>query len=342
MAMTGSYDEALLRFQATGPEWQGWLSNHGPMAVDALVRMDHAAEIDHWVDGYLVQLEEQPRARWVISPTDWRDPLGDASRLGDWLTFFDRQLRQEPWQDVLALWWPRLLPGAIASATHALIRTGHVVRSLLEEVTQPRVQELGQALGYWAARWAPLPPSNPSGDQAPGLALAGVPSVPAEGGARSRIAALSDQGDWAQAAALAQAPDAVSRVEPALDALVDAAVGRYASWAAAEPIMLVHMATAPRAARLVLPALSTEHWLPTYTAAWNVSAAIASMYRPSGPGAPLPVPEPAEDSADAVAFAAATNGDEHAIKFAEVAIESHHRGNTEALPAVRTALSLIQ
>jgi hypothetical protein len=340
--MTGSYDEALLRFQATGPEWHGWLSNHGPMAVDALMRMDHAAEIDRWVDGYLVRLEEQPRPRWLISPDSWRDPLGDASRLGDWLTFFEHQLTQEPWQDVLALWWPRLLPGAIASATHSLIRTGHVVRSLLEEVTPPRVQELGQALGYWAARWAPLPPSAPRGDQAPALALTGVPTVPDQGGARSRIAALWDQEEWTRAAANARAPETAADVEAALDILVDAAVTRYGAWAGAEPVMLVHMATAPRAARLVLPALPAELWRPTYAAAWNVSAAIASMYRPSGPGAALAVPRPADDTADAVASAAADHGDEHVIKFAEVAIESHHRGNPEALRAARTAVALIE
>jgi hypothetical protein len=64
------------------------------------------------------------------------------------------------------------------------------------------------------------------------------------------------------------------------------------------------------------------------------------MYRPSGPGGP--VPALGGDTVDAVAFAAATNGDEHAIKFAEVAIESHTRGNRDALPAARTALALIQ
>jgi hypothetical protein len=339
--MTGAYDEALLRFQATGPERRGWLSNHGPMAVDALARIDHAAEIGHWVDGYLPQLEEPPAPRWPISPTEWRDPLGDPSRLGDWLTFFDRQLKEDPWPDVLAVWWPRLLPGAIASATHALIRTGHVVRSLLEEVTEPRVQELGQALGYWAARWAPLPVSRPEGDLAPGSALAGVPSVPDRGGARSRIAALAEQGDWPRAASLAHAPDTALLVEVALDGLVDAAVTRYAFWAAAEPIMLVHMATAPRAARLVLPALPASQWVSTYAAAWNVSAAIASMYRPSGSDARPAVSPSDDDSAEAVAFAAAENGDEHAIKFAEVAIESHRRGNANALPAARAALELI-
>jgi hypothetical protein len=54
--------------------------------------------------------------------------------------------------------------------------------------------------------------------------------------------------------------------------------------------MLVHMATAPRAARLVLPALPVDQWVPTYTAAWNVAAWIASMYRPTVDQLPVTAP----------------------------------------------------
>ena len=30
---TGTYDEALERLHRTGPEFDGWLANHGPMVV---------------------------------------------------------------------------------------------------------------------------------------------------------------------------------------------------------------------------------------------------------------------------------------------------------------------
>jgi hypothetical protein len=36
---TGVLDEAYERLHRTGPEFEGWLSNHGPMASEALVRM---------------------------------------------------------------------------------------------------------------------------------------------------------------------------------------------------------------------------------------------------------------------------------------------------------------
>jgi hypothetical protein len=35
---TGTLDEAYERLHATGPEFDGWLSNHGPMAAEAMVR----------------------------------------------------------------------------------------------------------------------------------------------------------------------------------------------------------------------------------------------------------------------------------------------------------------
>ena len=34
--VTGTLDEAYQRLHATGPEFDGWLSNHGPMAAEAM------------------------------------------------------------------------------------------------------------------------------------------------------------------------------------------------------------------------------------------------------------------------------------------------------------------
>lgn len=53
------------------------------------------------------------------------------------------------------------------------------------------------------------------------------------------------------------------QVPAALDALVDAAVTHYEQWAHGNPVMLVHAATAPRAASLVLQALPEDLWIPT-------------------------------------------------------------------------------
>ncbi|WP_231925232.1 questin oxidase family protein [Micromonospora purpureochromogenes] len=175
----GILDEAYRRLHRTGPEFEGWLSNHGPMAVEALVRHGHDRSVHRWLDDYLRRLDELPRGRGPIE--DWREALGDPKPAGDWLAHFDRELRERPWREGLGTWWPRLLPGIAAGATHGVIRVGHAVRALREDGSSPdRVAELGQALGYWAARWQPVPglrldaASRPDGPEV-ATALASVP-----------------------------------------------------------------------------------------------------------------------------------------------------------------------
>jgi len=334
-------DETYARLHHTGPEFEGWLSNHGPMAADALIRLGRAGQVEGWVDQYAQRLEEAPRPRWSISAHEWRDPLGDASRLGDWCALFAHQVHEEPWQDLLARWWPRLLPGAIASATHGLIRTGHAVRALREHETTQRLDELGQALGYWAARWQPLPAQQPpEGTADVGAAMDGLPRLGADGGARTRLAQLGHIPEWAPALGRLRPVTAPADVPAALDALVDAAVTRYGRWAHGSPVMLVHAATGPRAAGLVLPALPAQMWPATYDTAWAVAAAISAAYRPSSPAPVTPDVEGATTAEDVTDLAVDT-GDEHAIKFVEVARESHRRGNRHALAAGTLAATLI-
>lgn len=332
-------DEAYERLRNTGPEFEGWLSNHGPMAADALIRMGCSAEVEAWLDGYVARLEEKPGARWAIEEEEWREVLGDPSRLGDWCALFTRQVNELPWSRVLTRWWPRLLHGAIASACHGLIRTGHAVRALREHETAQRRHELALALAYWAARWQPLPTHPvPSGTAAPREALDGVPIINSSGGVRTRLADLSQSPAWPPSVAGLEPLTAPEQVPAGLDALVDAAVERYPHWAHGSPIMLVHAATAPRAAALALPSLPRELWLPTYTTAWAVTAAISGAYRPTAPPPPL---KTAISTPEQLVERAADTGDEHAIKFAEVALESHHRGRLEALAAGEHAAALI-
>ncbi len=337
-------DEAYERLHAKGPEFDGWLSNHGPMAVDALLRLGRGSDVHRWVVSYERRLEPMPGARWVITADEWRDPLGDPSRLGDWLAFLTRQVHEEPWQQVLVRWWPRLLPGAVASSTHGLIRTGHVVRALRDGVTPARLDELGHALGYWAARWQPLPGGGgANGALDAGAALDALPpaGVGVGGGARTRLAALGADPAWLPALAGHRSPASAADVPVALDELTDAAVSRYPRWAGANPVMLVHTATAPRAVALVLPSLPVGLWQASYEGAWAVAAAITAAYRPVSSAV---VDAPGEESDVAaldVSELLSRSDDEHVVKFVEVAVESQRRGNAGAATAARQAVSLI-
>ncbi|WP_236554231.1 questin oxidase family protein [Nocardioides sp. AX2bis] len=335
-------DESYSRLHTTGPEFDGWLSNHGPMAADALIRLGRTEAVEAWVGRYSRRLHHAPGPRWAIDESEWREVLGDPSRLGDWCAFFEERLTEEPWRDVLVRWWPRLIDGAIASATHGLIRTGHAVRALLETTTPARTVELAHALGYWAARHQRLPAhGRPAGALPPEDALSEVPSIGVSGGIRTRLGDLDHSAQWAPAVGRLRPLPGPEAVPAALDELVDAAVGHYAYWAHRNPVMLVHAATAPRAAALVLPALPTDLWAQTHDAAWAASASISAAYRPTGarPATPgrggrLLTPERVTD------MAVATD-DEHAIKFVEVAQESHRRGNPAALAAGAQAAALI-
>jgi hypothetical protein len=339
MVITDQLDEAYEQLHNTGPEFEGWLANHGPMAADALVRLGRGDDVAGFLRGYVKRLEPVPDARWPITEAEWREPLGDASRLGDWCALLTEQAHGEPWDALLARWWPRLLPGAVASATHGLIRTGHAVRALREEVTAPRLEELAHALGYWGARWQPMPGPEPRrGTADVGAALDALLARQLTGGIRTRLACLTDDETWPVAlGAVAPVVDPAA-VPAALDALVDAAVARYSRWGHGNPIMLVHAATAPRAIALVLPSLPEQLWPACYDAAWTVTATISTLYRPSRP-APLDHAQP--PSLDAVVEHAVDSGDEHAIKFTEVAVESHRRGNPVALASAGRAVALI-
>jgi len=322
-------DEALQRLRDTGPERDGWLSNHAPMAVEALARNGHEADIEGWVDGYRDRLEEAPRGINPIAPQEWRDPLGDPTRTGDWIAFFERELKQRPWREVLATWWPRLLPGIAAGATHGVIRVGHAVRALLDADTTPRVDELGRGLAYWAARWQPLAPAGRGPYRAtdPRSALDRTPRVPDQRfGIRNRLAQLADLPGWPEAAG--QVPGD-GEVRGRLRQIVTAAVLRHGEYGYANAIMLVHSATAPAAVLRTLPALPPAMAAPSLAAAWAASAAVTAAYSPAQP---RPFRGEATDPAGTIARAAAS-ADPHAIKFADAAVEMYALAPDPALLA---------
>src|SRR5262249_8441821 len=152
----------------------------------------------------------------------------DPRRIADWTAYFRREVTEQPWREALATWWPRLLPGVAAAATHGVIRVGHAVRALREDGEDAdHVAELAHGLAYWAAPWQPVPgtpatlPSlgtapGPAADRAeagagpaassPGLtaaeALAAVPRIADQsGGILDRLGRLADLPDWPAAVA---------------------------------------------------------------------------------------------------------------------------------------------
>ncbi|AEN14114.1 MULTISPECIES: questin oxidase family protein [unclassified Streptomyces] len=283
--------EALERLSTVGYEHgTRTLVNHAPMAAEALAHMGYTEAVSPWLDRTLTRhvYHEAPEPRWRLSPDDpaeWRAALGDFSRVGDWTALFARRLEEEPWRDVLALWWPRLIPGVLSMLGHGVIRTAHAVRALERAGEEDRLQrgELAHGLGYWAARYQAGP-------------------------------------DATGGAATEEAGDAME----ALDRLTADNAGVYATARPRFPVPLVHAVTTPAAVRLVSAYVPARQRWPSYLATAEATRVMRSTFAAGSaitrPEPPADAPSAAEAFATAVEI-----GDEHAIKLAEVAVRLDSR-----------------
>ncbi|MFJ6721817.1 hypothetical protein [Streptomyces sp. NPDC091259] len=298
LTYSDAMSEALQRLRGVGFEHGTSLVNHAPMAAEALAAMGYADEVPGWVESNLRvrTYHDVPETRWTIDPTDrddWGAALGDFSRVADWTAMFERELADDAWKEVLARWWPRLLPGMSGVLTHGVIRTAHAVRAVVGAGPDNRLQldELAQGLGYWASRFSGHAGKATAGEDAP-------PVDPDPTG------------------------DEPARAARALDDLVAEYSGIYATVAQRHPIPLIHAVTGPAAVRLVIEHLPESQRRPSYLVARDVSRAMLGWFG----AAPVEGTDGAEFVAPPVeeVFAtAAAIGDEHAIKLAEVAVRHH-------------------
>ncbi|GAA4557549.1 questin oxidase family protein [Streptomyces collinus] len=327
---TGTLEDALGRLHASGPERLGRLTNHAPMVVEALTAHGRADAVHRWLDLYRHKLEDLPRPVAPVTGADWRSALGDPRRAADWIGYFGRALTGQPWRDVLAVWWPRLLPGMYGGSTHPVIRVGHAVRALGAHENAPRLAELAHGLGYWAARHRPVSgiaalPAAPSAARS----LDAVPPIAdPRGGFPDRLAAVRRLPLWAQNVT---GPDTARE---RLAELVRAATHRYATHGHGEATMLVHAATAPNAVLRTLGSLPRALWAPSLHAAWTASAAVTAMYATAEPVADVPAPR---CTAQEVLERALAHGDEHVVKLTDTALDV---GDERALAAALRAVEL--
>jgi hypothetical protein len=282
--------------------------------------------VEHWLDGYLKRLDEPPPRGDRVTDETWREALGRLNRVADWEAYLRAQLAQEPWRDVLARWWPRLLPGAAAAATHGVIRTSHAARSLAVAdgaAAAHRRDELARGLAYWAASYLELPGAPRTGGRLDlQAALRGLPSA----GPASERGLITEQ-LTTRIPATPGFVDAVAALRPPADPAADLRelavtfTRVFLGYGRTRPISLLHAVTAPVAARSVLPLLPAGLARPTYDALWQVGAALYAVYTPGVTPEPLPAgPAPSHDDVTELAVAA---GDEHAIKLTEACLRLH-------------------
>jgi hypothetical protein len=290
MSNTVSYgdaiNDALDRLRGVGFEFGPGFVNHAPMVAETLATVGCGDIVATWVERNmrLRTYLDPPEGSTPLSgddPDEWRAALGDFRRVLDWVDMFDAQLARRPWTDVVLEWWPRLLPGMFGMLTHGFIRTAHAVRSLhaTRQPSSQQLRELAQGLGYWAARYTPVPAAS--------------------------------------AGSLRLLPAAGEDIALSLSTLTVAAAGLYAERAPRPSIPLVHSVTAPSALRLFLPLLPPELHRPAYDTLRQAAAAMWDTFPSGGPEAPASAPGYEAPAIERVLAEAVDFGDEHTIKLAE-------------------------
>jgi hypothetical protein len=337
--MSDAYDGVLEQFAKKGPEFEAGLSNHGPMASDALVALGRADAVEPWAEWYAQRLADVPQARNPIAGGGWREALGDIGRAGDWSAFFRREVELRPWPETLEAWVARLAPGIMAGATHGMLRTAHAVRGISRGETPQRLAELAEGLAYWAARYQELPSAAPEpGALGVADALGRVPIVHASRRGRFLIF------DAVRAVDPEQFAPAINLV--AVPADVDTFVREvtrtfsrvYLAHAHSASIAFIHTVTAPSALRLLAPRLSEATTRAAMRYAWQACAAVYAAYARPGGQAPAVDDHKELNEEDLIDRAVAAR-DEHAIKFTEACLREYHiSGDAAFLSAAEDAV----
>ncbi len=175
--MLNAYDEALTLLAGTAPEYGEGQPNSGATVAAAMLARNQSQAVEPWLQDYMGRLEPMPAPHDPITRDNWRQALGHESRVSDWTHFFQRELQQAPWRQVIGDWIPRLAPGLSGGGGHALLHTAAALGGLVAEEHDLRKDELGRALGYWASRYLKLPGivgSTTGGNLSPAEALARI------------------------------------------------------------------------------------------------------------------------------------------------------------------------
>ena len=285
-------------------EYRGGLSNHLPMALQALHALGAGDErLRGFVCVYARRLETAPAAQAWPAGEAWRARLGERAAWPAYRDLFTHWLETEDAGQVLAQVLPTLMAGGGAAAFHGLIRTAYAVRAAHR-------QALADALAYWACRWLDL---GHSGAQAaaradtraretnPAVVLRRVPALrQADPDALifQRMQAVAGQPGFEAA---------VSRLRITQGTLPALARGAAELYARSGNFTVLHLLTSAHAVRLLLPQI--EEALPAVADYWRAFAAgwAASGARDVGTVPTRPWPE--------IVAGAIGSDDEHVIKL---------------------------
>jgi hypothetical protein len=342
-----SFDEALESIATVGPELNNGMSNHGPMAVEALCAMGRSDAVSQWLDDYRPRLAPPPPRVERVTDHDWRAALCDLRRTTDWFEYFTSQLHERPWSEVLDTWVARLAPGISASATHGIIRTGHAARAMTLEETSTRTRELADGLAYWAASFQTLP-TDLSADPAPlrpSQAIGKVEIVPPEQRkfTGTITASLKRLDEFPPFAGTIGYVNLAGDPSITISELTETFARVYLANAhdVLSTIVFIHGVTSVAALRSLLPHLGAETVRAAMRYAWQAGCALyaAFGYRPASASEF----ERPRESREALIDLAIATGDEHAIKFTEACLREYSLSPSPVyMAAARRAVEMLK
>jgi hypothetical protein len=319
-------DEALARLAPYGPDLRNGLTNHAPMAIEALCAMERPETVSRWLDRYSALLVPRGVPRGRIARNEWAASLGRVELFPEWADFFEEELREAPWRGVASRWSARLMPAVCASALHGVLRTAHAVRSLEQSESSLRRRELAQGLAYWASFHQTLPTSPGKGERsAPLRALAAVPLVPSEkrrfaGTIDSSLAAL---GEFPEFGPVIDSIDAQPSPSRTLSEVSEAFARAYLANAhdVLTTIVFLHAITGAAAVRLLLPLLDPNAAADAVRYEWQAGCALYAAFATRLPVEGEITSPPGDPRA--LIDHAVRHGDEHAIKLTEACLREH-------------------
>jgi hypothetical protein len=320
-------DAALEQIAGAAPEFDPFkvgfcITNHAPMTAEALCALGREDAIVPWVERYAKYLDATPGGIAPIEPDEWRDALGDYTRVADWIAYFTRELADRDWRDVVNTWLVRLGPGA-GLGLHGFIRVGHAVRAVGRRDTALRRQDLAVALGYLASVYETLPedPQACAGLR-PSDALDRVEQLP-----------LRDRTGWLlftqpleklrslpSFASVTSLVDVEGDPSAFLTDLSEAVAGVLVTNAVVGPRAMAHALTGGAVARMMLPYLSDEATFVSLRYGWQIAAAFYAglVLEPPAQDVAPPVESIADLTDEAVACL-----DEHGIKTLEACVREY-------------------
>jgi hypothetical protein len=347
MSPYSSFDTVLESMADAGPDLQNGLTNHAPMAVEALCAMQREDAVMAWLERYRHGFLPWPAEVEPIDPNNWRSALGDIERLSDWRAFFVDELSHAPWQEVLNRWVIHFAPAICASATHGVIRVAHAVRALSRNETPIRIAELAAALGYWAACYQELPTTTATkvAKNRPLTAIQRVPVVPLEQRkfTGTIVASLDRLTEFLPFASVIDAVDLTGNAAAVVSELTETFARVYLANAhdVLSTIVFVHGITSGASIRLLAPHLQESAVREALRYTWQAQCGIYAAF-----GLRAVSEQPSStprESRDQLIDMAVMNGDEHVIKLTEACLREYELNpKVEYLAAARHAMGVLK